>query len=119
MNSEQKLLRATHRYRRLQQNLSDLPWILSGTVREVQQLPDSPTAKTTYVWTRKVKAKTVSVALSKEQFLAFRKAIDANRKLEKTLKQMRELSQDTLLNTILGVKRKPRRPSRESVQSPP
>ena len=63
------------------------------------------------VWTRKVKGKTVSVALSKEQYLAFKHAIDANRKLEKSLKQMRELSQHTPLDTIPGVKRKPRSPN--------
>ena len=108
MNPKEKLRSASQRYSQLQQQLEGLPWILNGSVRPVQQRPDSPTANTTYVWTRKVKGKTVSVALSKEQYLAFKHAIDANRKLEKTLKQMRELSQDTLLDTIPGVKKKPR-----------
>src|SRR4029077_15218485 len=44
-------------------------------------------------WTRKVKAKTVTVALSDQQAELFRRAIDDHRKLEKLIDQMRALSQ--------------------------
>ena len=69
---------------------------------------DSSNAHTTYTWTRKINAKTVTVALSKEQYQAFRKAIEANRRLEKTLREMRKLSEKVLLGTLPGVKRRPR-----------
>ena len=68
----------------------------------------SPNAHTTYTWTRKINAKTVTLALSKEQYRAFREAIEANRRVEKTLTQMRKLSEKVLLETLPGVKRKPR-----------
>jgi len=108
MKEEQKPTQARQRYQHLQAQLQELPWILNGSVMKIKPRSDSPTAKTTYTWTRKVKAKTVTVALSYPQYLAFREAIAANRKLERTIKQMRELSQKTLLNTLPGVKRKPR-----------
>jgi hypothetical protein len=108
MNEEQKLTRARQRFGQLQAQIQDLPWILNGSVMKIAPRSKSPAAKTTYTWTRKVKGKTVTVALSYPQYLAFREAIAANRKLEHTLTQMRKLSQNTLLNTLPGVKRKPR-----------
>ena len=70
--------------------------------------PRPPNANTTYTWTRKIKAKTVTVALSKQQYLAFRKAIEANRNVEKALKDLRTLSERTLLASLPGVQRRPR-----------
>jgi len=106
MNEVQNLSREKQRYERLQARLQSLPWIVNGSVMKIA--PRSPHANTTYAWTRKIKAKTVTVALSKQQYLAFRKAIEANRKLEKDLKEMRELSERTLLTSLPGVRRKPR-----------
>ncbi|MEA3145057.1 MAG: hypothetical protein QOI53_478, partial [Verrucomicrobiota bacterium] len=60
-------------------------------------------------WTRKVKAKTVTVALSDQQAELFRRAIDDHRKLEKLLDQMRALSQQVLLNSVEGPPRRKRR----------
>jgi len=86
------------RYERLAQELIALPWIVQGTVAETP--PKSLTARSTYAWTRKVRAKTVTVALSPAQAVAFRLAIEANREVEKALKEMRQLSQDVLLNSL-------------------
>jgi hypothetical protein len=97
----------------LQSQLHELPWLLNGSVMKIAPRSDSPNAHTTYTWTRKINAKTVTVALSKEQYRAFRQAFEANRKLEKTLKEMRKLSEKVLLETLADVKRKPRSSTEE------
>ena len=109
MGKSEKDSSEERRYQRLQSQLEQLPWILNGSVMKIAPRSDSPHAKTTYTWTRKIKAKTVTVALSKEQYVAFRKAIEANRKLDKVLKEMRQISEQTLLSSLPGVKRIPRR----------
>lgn len=93
-----KMQQTNRRYELLQKELTDLPWILQGTV--VETPPKSPTARTTYTWTRKVRAKTITVSLSPEQAIAFRSAIAANRRVEKALIEMREVSQDVLMNSL-------------------
>jgi hypothetical protein len=98
----------TKKYRELQSELLELPWLVNGSVMKIAPRSDSPKAHTTYTWTRKINAKTVTVALSKDQYRAFRQAIEANRRVEKALKQMRKLSEKVLLETLPGVKRKPR-----------
>jgi hypothetical protein len=49
-------------------------------------------------WTRKVKAKDVTVALSDRQVELFRRAIDDHRKLGKLIDETRAISQQVLLN---------------------
>ena len=82
------------RFERCQQELSTLDWLSEGSVGENH--PGS------WRWTRKVKAKTVTVALSPAQAAAFRQAIDNHRRLEKLVKEMRALSQTFLLGSIAG-----------------
>jgi len=96
--SAEKMQQMRQRYDLLQKDLIDLPWTLQGTV--VETPPKSATARATYTWTRKVRAKTVTVSLSPEQAVAFRSAIAANRRVEKVLKEMRMLSQNALLNSL-------------------
>jgi len=96
--SAETLQQMHRRYDWLQKELIDLPWLLQGTV--VETPPKSATARATYTWTRKVRAKTVTVALSPEQAIAFRSAIAANRRLEKALKEMRVLSQNVLMDSL-------------------
>jgi hypothetical protein len=59
-----------------------------------------------WMWTRKVAGKTVTVALSPEQARAFRKAIQANRRIETALARLRRESQTFLLNTLPSPRRK-------------
>src|SRR5271169_6693672 len=61
-----------------------LDWVTQGS------LSQSPQGN--WRWTRKVKAKTVTVALSDQQAELFRRAIDDHRKLEKLIDQMRAIS---------------------------
>ena len=78
-----------------------LDWVTQGS------LSQSPQGNCR--WTRKVKAKTVTVALSDQQAELFRRAIDDHRKLEKLIDQMRALSQQVLLNSVEGPARRKRR----------
>jgi hypothetical protein len=86
------------RFERCQHELSTLDWLSEGSVGENH--PGS------WRWTRKVKAKTVTVALSPAQAAAFRQAIDNHRRLEKLIKEMRALSQTFLLGSIAGPPRR-------------
>jgi hypothetical protein len=107
--SDAELQQLQQRYDSLQSKLADQPWILQGTVIEKPPPPDSPGARATYMWTRKVRGKTVTVSLSRKQFHAFRRAIKANRRVEGILKAMRKLSQAALLNSLPGAKKIQRR----------
>jgi hypothetical protein len=91
-----------------QSKLSDIPWIVQGSVVEIAPPPGAPRAKPRYIWTRKVNQKTVTVSLSKQQYKAFMKAIDSNRKVEKTLKDLRTVSQNVLLESLPGVQKRKR-----------
>ena len=58
-----------------------------------------------YQWTRKVKAKTVSVALSKEQFEAMRDAIANLRDVKAKLARLEELSRLVIFRTSPDTRR--------------
>ena len=88
-------------YRTLDRAVCRRPWLVQGSVNVVA--PKSPAASVTYTWTRKVRAKTITVALSKEQAVAFRQAIEANRRLEEVLAHLREVSRTVLLTELPGV----------------
>ena len=61
-----------------------------------------------YVWTRKVQAKTITVALSKEQYHWLRLAVAKQRKLDRIVRQMQKLSRQALFQTVPGVVRRKR-----------
>jgi hypothetical protein len=89
------------RYQRCQAQLASLDWITEGSV-------SANPSPGTWRWTRKIHAKTVSVALSPAQAAAFRQAIARHRRLERLIREMRALSQEFLLGSIPGPKRRPR-----------
>jgi hypothetical protein len=60
-------------------------------------------------WTRKVHAKTVTLALSEPQAELYRQAIANHRRLEQLLSEMRDLSQKVLSGSVPGVRRRPRK----------
>ena len=91
-------------YQELSRAITQQPWLAQGSVNVTE--PKSPTGSTTYTWTRKVRAKTVTVALSQEQSVAFGQAIEVNRKIESALSRLRELSQTALLTEVPGVTRR-------------
>ena len=92
--------RIEQRYEQLKNELLELGWISQGSL--MRQLPNA------WRWTYKVKTKTVTVALSKEQAELYQQAITNHRKLDKILRQMRELSQQVLLGSVPGARKRAR-----------
>jgi cyclopropane fatty-acyl-phospholipid synthase-like methyltransferase len=91
-------------YAKLRGRLAQTGWISEGYVQDRGPGAGGPC----YQWTRKVKGKTVSVALSKEQFEWLRTAIAEWRQLQKTLKEMRRLSRQVLFATVPHPQRRKR-----------
>jgi len=83
-------------YARLRQRLAGIGWISEGYVQDRGPGAGGPC----YQWTRKVKGKTVSVALSKEQYEWLAKAIAQWRQVQATLKEMQRLSRRVLFETL-------------------
>jgi hypothetical protein len=95
------LRRIQRRYERLKKELFGLGWISQGSLMH--------TPPHAWRWTRKVNARTVTVALSEPQAALYRQAIANHRRLEQVLSEMRELSQKVLLGSVPGVRRRPRK----------
>ena len=85
-------------YRALLQQLSGIGWITEGYAQNRGRGAGGPC----FQWTRKVKGKTVSVALSEEQFDAMQNAIRTWRKTKKIIKQMQQLSREEIFTTLPG-----------------
>jgi cyclopropane fatty-acyl-phospholipid synthase-like methyltransferase len=89
-------------YKRLVRKLAATGWISHGYVQDRGPGAGGPC----YQWTRKVKGKTVSLALSKQQYLWMRKAIANWRNLQSILKQMEDLSRTVLFTTVPDIARR-------------
>jgi cyclopropane fatty-acyl-phospholipid synthase-like methyltransferase len=83
-------------YASLRHRLAQVGWISQGYVQDRGPGAGGPC----YQWTRKVKGKTVSVALSQEQYEWLRTAIAQWRQLQRTLKEMQRLSRQVLFQTV-------------------
>ena len=83
-------------YRRLQRRLAAVGWISHGYVQDRGPGAGGPC----YQWTRKERKKTVSVALSKEQYLWMKAAIDNWRQVQQTLKRMERISRTVLFHSV-------------------
>jgi hypothetical protein len=84
-------------YRRLCSSLARTGYISQGSVldRSTLRCPRSG-----YQWTRKVASKTITVALSPEQYGALAEAIDNRRRLEGTIRKMEKLSRQILFGNL-------------------
>jgi virulence-associated protein VapD len=91
-------------YRQLQRQLLRLGYVSQGSV--FKRAPGQQGSH--YVWTRKVRAKTVTIALSLEQYQWLRQAADNQRKLNRIVGQMQTLSRQILFETVPGVVRRKR-----------
>ena len=91
-------------YARLRKQLARTGWISQGYVQDRGPGAGGPC----YQWTRKVKGKTVSVALSQEQYQWLKEAITNWRKLQNILQEMQRLSRQTLFETVPNPKRRKR-----------
>jgi hypothetical protein len=83
-------------YERLKARLGRVGWISEGYAQDRGPGAGGPC----YQWTRKVKGKTVSVALSKEQFEWLQSAINNWREMQQTIKEMQRLSRRVLFETM-------------------
>jgi hypothetical protein len=104
MKRDFSLERAQARYGRLLRQLSALGWISEGYVQNRGPGAGGPC----YQWTRKVRKKTVSVALSKEQFEWLAQAIENWRQAKAILKEMQQLSREVLFTTVPNPNRRKR-----------
>jgi hypothetical protein len=91
-------------YGRLRSRLVKLGWISQGYVQNRGPGAGGPC----YQWTRKVKAKTVSVALSQEQYAALKQAIENWRETQEILQQMQALSREVIFGTLPNPPRRKR-----------
>jgi hypothetical protein len=82
-------------YSQLRARLAALGWISQGYVQDRGPGAGGPC----YQWTRKVKGKTVSVALSAEQFAALKDAIENWRQAQDILQRMQVLSREVIFGT--------------------
>ena len=83
-------------YTQLRERLAKVGWISEGYVQNRGPGAGGPC----YQWTRKVKGKTLSVALSKEQFEWLQEAIAQWRETQRTLREMQRLSRQVLFGTV-------------------
>lgn len=84
-------------YQRLSSSLATTGYISQGSVIDRSTLRP---ARSGYQWTRKVARKTVTVALSLEQFVSLRQAIQNRRHLQRTINQMEKLSRQILFGSV-------------------
>jgi hypothetical protein len=96
------LARLETEYGRLRAQLTQVGWISHGYVQDRGPGAGGPC----YQWTRKVKGKTVSVALSREQYEAMRQAIDNWRQFQDTLRRMESISRQVIFRTLPDTRRR-------------
>jgi len=89
-------------FRKLARQLASLGWISEGYAQNRGPGAGGPC----FQWTRKVKGKTVSVALSREQFEALDQAIQNWRSAQSLLKEMQRLTREEIFTQLPGTKRR-------------
>jgi len=91
-----ELARWEAHYARQRARLTQVGWISEGYVQDRGPGAGGPC----YQWTRKVRGKTVSVALSREQYEWLKEAIANWRQVQQTLRAMQQLSRQVLFATV-------------------
>jgi len=92
-------------YQRLCRSLAQIGYISQGSVVDRSKLRPP---RSGYQWTRKLNAKTITVALSQSEFDALAQAIANKRKLNETIRQMEQISRRILFtNRAQPGQRKP------------
>jgi hypothetical protein len=91
-----KLAGIEAQYTVLRARLGCVGWISQGYVQDRGPGAGGPC----YQWTRKVKGKTVSVALSQEQYQALQSAIVNWKETQEILQQMQTLSREVIFGTL-------------------
>lgn len=94
MDIDKKALKAE--YRQLGRQLARTGWISHGFVQDRGPGAGGPC----YQWSRKERKKTISVALSKEQYIWMCDAIANWRRVQDTLTRMEQISRLILFRTL-------------------
>lgn len=89
-------------YRRLLKRLSKTGPLSHGYAQDRGPGAGGPC----YQWSRKEQGKTVSVALSKEQFEAMREAIANWREVQQILKRMEQITREIIFRSMPDTKRR-------------
>lgn len=92
-------------YQRLRQKLSKIGWIALGSLVE-RDKPGQGGPR--YQWSRRVGLKTVTVALSAEQFNWLKQAISNQREVWDILMQLQQLTAQQALKNLPGPPRRKR-----------
>ena len=92
-------------YERLRARLGQIGWIALGTLLE-RGLPGQGGPR--YQWSRRAGGKTVTVALSAEQFAWMKKAIANQREVWEILLRMQQLSAEYMLQNLPNPPRRKR-----------
>lgn len=92
-------------YEQLSRSLARVGYISQGSVLDRSTLQPP---RRGYQWTRKVARKTITVALSPEQFASLRQAVENRRALQKTITKMEQLSRKILFDTLTDTNRRKR-----------
>jgi uncharacterized protein DUF6788 len=92
-------------YQRLRRKLSQVGWIALGSLVE-RDKPGQGGPR--YQWSRRVGPKTVTVALSAEQFSWLKQAINNQRQVWDVLMQLQQLTAQHALQNIPGPPRRKR-----------
>lgn len=90
-------------YARLRRTLARTGYISQGSV---MRRTVSESGRSGCQWTRKVAGKTVTVALSPPQFDAMKQAVANERSLQRTVKQMEQLSRHIIFATTADTRRR-------------
>jgi hypothetical protein len=90
-------------YRRLCQALARTDYISQGSVVDRSRLKNP---RAGYQWTRKEARKTITVALTADQFQALGKAIQNRRTLAANIRRMEQLSRKILFATLPNNRRR-------------
>ncbi len=101
---ELDLVKTQAEYARLRARLGQIGWISHGYVQNRGPGAGGPC----YQWTRKVKGKTVSVALSESQYTALQEAIKNWKKVQEILTEMQQLSRQVIFTTLPNPPRRKR-----------
>src|SRR5437867_11517858 len=96
-------------YQSLCSSLAHTGYISQGSVLDRSTLR---TPRSGYQWTRKVARKTITVALSPEQFQSLGKAIENRRTLQRTIGKMEKLSRQILFGTLPDTSRRTPSPTK-------
>ena len=100
MDAKTKALRAE--LRKLQKELGSIGLISHGYAQDRGKGAGHPN----YQWSRKENKKTVSVAMSPEQFLAMKEAIESWRHAQAILKRKQQISREIIFKTMPDTKRR-------------